>query len=69
MSNRFTLQYWKDGGWFVGKLREVPNVFSQGKTLEELVENIEDAYALMVKESEESIPKKRYKSREVALAG
>jgi predicted RNase H-like HicB family nuclease len=42
-----------DDGWFVGKLKEVPGVFSQGETLAELEENIEDAYRLMV---EEDIP-------------
>lgn len=34
----------------MGKLREVPGVFSQGETLEELEENIRDAYDLIVKE-------------------
>lgn len=46
----FTLEYWKDDGWYVGRLREVPGVFSQGETQEELLENIEDAYKLMVEE-------------------
>lgn len=36
-----------DDGWFGGRLREVPGVFSQGKRLEELEANIEDAYELM----------------------
>ena len=35
MRTRFTLEYWMDSGWFVGRLREVPGVFSQGKSLEE----------------------------------
>lgn len=43
-----TLDYWPDGGWFVGRLREMPSVFSQGPTLAELEENIRDAYQLMV---------------------
>ena len=38
MKRFFTLEYWTDEGWFVGKLREVPGVFSQGETLEELKE-------------------------------
>jgi predicted RNase H-like HicB family nuclease len=41
------LEYWVDDGWFVGRLKEVPGVFSQGETLEELESNIEDAYDLM----------------------
>ena len=44
----FTLESWEDEGWFVGRLLEVPGVFSQGETLEELKENIHDAYKLML---------------------
>jgi len=43
-----TLEYWEDDGWLVGRLLEVPGVFSQGETLEELNENIKDAYKLML---------------------
>jgi predicted RNase H-like HicB family nuclease len=53
MKRFFTLEYWQDDGWFVGKLKEVPGVFSQGKTLEELKENIIDAYRMMVRECED----------------
>jgi predicted RNase H-like HicB family nuclease len=47
MRRSFTLEYWLDDGWYVGRLKEVPGVFSQGETLEELEANIEDAYDLM----------------------
>jgi len=47
MQRTFTLEYWLDEGWYVGRLREVPGVFSQGETLAELEENIRDAYQLM----------------------
>ena len=47
---RFRLDYWKDGDWYVGRLPKVPGVFSQGATLEELEENIRDAYRLMLEE-------------------
>ena len=50
MERRFTLEYWIDDGWYVGRLKEVPGVFSQGKTLEELEENIKEAYHLMMAE-------------------
>jgi len=43
----FTLEYWQDDNWFVGKLKEIPGVFSQGKTVEELKENIIDAYRML----------------------
>jgi len=48
MKRVFTLEYWPDAGWFVGRLKEVPGVMSQGETLEELQENIVDAYRMML---------------------
>lgn len=48
-----TIEYWKDDGWYVGQLRELPNVLSQGSTLDELKENIQDAYELVIKDSVE----------------
>jgi predicted RNase H-like HicB family nuclease len=48
MRRSFTLEYWTDDDWFVGRLKEVPGVFSQGETLSELEENIRDAYQLLV---------------------
>ncbi|MGQ9508663.1 MAG: type II toxin-antitoxin system HicB family antitoxin [Thermodesulfobacteriota bacterium] len=48
MPKTFTLEYWIDDDWFVGRLKEIPSVFSQGETLEELEENIRDAYQLML---------------------
>jgi predicted RNase H-like HicB family nuclease len=48
----FTLEYWIDDDWYVGRLREVPGIFSQGKTLEELKENVKDAYHLMTEDQE-----------------
>ena len=51
----FTLEYWLDEGWYVGRLKEVPGIFSQGETLQELEENIRDAYQLMLEEEDEDI--------------
>jgi predicted RNase H-like HicB family nuclease len=51
MERHFTLEYWIDDGWYVGRLREVPGVFSQGESLEELEENIRDAYKLLMEEN------------------
>lgn len=50
MQKQFTLEYWVDDGWYVGKLRGVPGVFSQGESLAELEENIRDAYSLMLED-------------------
>ena len=44
---KYTLIYWQDGNWLVGRLKERPDVFSQGKTLDELEENIRDVLKLM----------------------
>jgi len=56
MRGRFTLEFWRDGDWYVGRLLEVPGVFSQGGTLEELRENIQDAYDLMVTQERSPAP-------------
>ena len=45
---QFTLEYWEDDGWFVGRLIEIPGIFSQGETVKELKTNIQDAYKLML---------------------
>ena len=45
-----TLEYWQDGEWCVGRILEVPGVMSQGRTLQELEENIRDAYELLMEE-------------------
>jgi predicted RNase H-like HicB family nuclease len=56
MRGQFTLEFWKDGDFYVGRLLEVPAVFSQGETLEELRENIQDAYELMVTQERSPAP-------------
>ena len=56
MRGRFTLEFWQDGEFYVGRLLEVPSVFSQGETLEELHENIQDAYELMVTQERTPAP-------------
>lgn len=57
MPHRFTLDFWLDDGWYVGKLREVPNVFSQGESLEELKANIQDAYRLVMEDTVTNHPR------------
>jgi len=52
----FTLEYWTDDGWFVGRLKEIPGVFSQGETLAELEDNIREAYLLMMEPAAGSAP-------------
>jgi predicted RNase H-like HicB family nuclease len=65
MTRKFTLEYWIDDGWYVGQLREVPGVFSQGETFEELERNIRDAYRLMLRER--PVRRRGARSKSIAL--
>jgi predicted RNase H-like HicB family nuclease len=62
---QFTLEYWKDEGWYVGRLKEMPAVMSQGETLEELQAMIRDAYHLMVQDANVFTPEE---SQELAIS-
>ena len=62
----FTLEYWQDDGWYVGRLKEVPGIFSQGETLDELEANIQDAYK-MVMEVQEAPPVSSVQVKEIGL--
>ena len=47
METKLNLIYWKGDKFWVGKLLEHPEIMTQGKTLEELEENMKDAYIRM----------------------
>jgi len=64
---RFRLEYWRDGDWFVGRLPQVPGVFSQGATLDELEENIRDAYQLMMEEQSQTPISTSVETKEIEL--
>lgn len=69
MQRHFTLEYWMDDDWYIGRLKEVPGVFSQGESLDELEDNIRDAYRMMIKEdSTESHPGVQTKDITVDMA-
>jgi predicted RNase H-like HicB family nuclease len=55
MSTKLTMVYWKSKKFWLGKLIEHPEIMTQGRTLNELEENIQDAYRMMVMED---VPKK-----------
>ena len=48
MESKLKMVYWKGEKYWVGKLVDHPEVMTQGETLEELEENIADAYKLLV---------------------
>ena len=61
-----TLIYWQDGDMYVGRLRERADVFSQGETLEELVENIKEVLLLMEETDFVDVPE-NWQSKEIVL--
>ena len=61
----FTLEYWQDEGWYVGRLKEVTGVMSQGETLDELEANIRDAYHLMIETEPAAVPSAQTREIEV----
>jgi len=50
MKSEVRMIYWKAGKFWLGKLREHPEIMTQGRTLRELEENIRDAYRMMIME-------------------
>lgn len=47
-NKQLTMLYWKSKKFWLGKLVEHPEIMTQGETVEELEENLKDAYTLMV---------------------
>jgi predicted RNase H-like HicB family nuclease len=47
MSVQTNMIYWKGKDFWVGKLLDHPDIMSQGVTVEELEENLKEAYLLM----------------------
>jgi len=64
MGRKMTLIYWKSEKFWLGKLLEYPEIMTQGETLDELEENIIDAFQLMVLDE---VPEK-YMLKELAVA-
>jgi predicted RNase H-like HicB family nuclease len=46
---KLTMVYWQGERFWLGKLLEHPEIMTQGETLEELEENLKDAYRLLVR--------------------
>lgn len=63
VNKRMTLIYWKGDRFWLGKLLEHPEIMTQGETLEELEENIKDAYMLMAMDDVPS----GYQMKEIVL--
>ena len=63
MNKHFTMVYWKGDKFWLGKLLEHPEIMTQGETLEELEENMKDAYKMMVMED---VPE-NYRTKEIVV--
>ena len=63
MKTKMTMIYWKSEKFWLGKLLDHPEIMTQGETLEELEENMKDAYLLMAMED---VPEE-YQIKEIAI--
>ncbi|MBM4035531.1 MAG: type II toxin-antitoxin system HicB family antitoxin [Planctomycetes bacterium] len=45
---KMTMIYWRGARFWLGKLKEHPEIMTQGRTVQELQDNLRDAYRLMV---------------------
>jgi predicted RNase H-like HicB family nuclease len=61
-----------DDGWYVGQLEEMPEVLSQGKTVNELLANLKDALNLILEDRKEDMLKnysgRKFIRRKVSIA-
>ena len=63
LKTKMTMIYWKRESFWLGKLLEHPEIMTQGETLEELEENLKDAYMMMTMDE---VPEK-YEMKEIAI--
>jgi len=63
METTLKMIYWIGNIHWIGKILDHPEIMSQGETLEELEENIKDAYKLMTMDD---VPE-HHDVREIAL--
>ncbi len=54
-NTKMTMVYWKTDQFWLGKLLEHPEIMTQGESLEELEENIKDAYLLLAMDDVPSV--------------
>jgi len=48
MHTKIKIVYWKGEKFWLGKVLEHPEIMSQGESIEELEDNLKDAYKLML---------------------
>ena len=63
MDSKITMIYWKGEKFWLGKILEHPEIMTQGETIEELEENLKDAFRLMLMDDVPS----DYKLKEISV--
>ena len=63
MNPKLTMIYWKGDQFWLGKVLEHPEIMTQGESIEELEENLKDAFRLM---AFDEVPSD-YQTKEIAL--
>ena len=53
MESTFTAVFEKAGEWYIGYVTELPGANTQGATLEEVRENLREAFALLLMANQE----------------
>ena len=64
MEGTFTAVFEKDGDWWVGFVEELPGANTQGRTLEEVRENLKEAIVLVI-EANREITQEETRGKEV----
>ena len=62
-NTKMTMIYWQSDKFWLGKLLEHPEIMTQGETLQELEENIKDAFVLMAMDD---VPQE-YRIKEIVI--
>ena len=63
MDSKITMIYWKGEKFWLGKILEHPEIMTQGESIEELEENLKDAFKLMLMDDVPS----GYKLKEISV--
>lgn len=63
LDTKMKMIYWKSDKFWLGKLLEHPEIMTQGEALQELEENLKDAYLMMAMND---VPQK-YEVKEISI--
>ncbi len=63
MEHHLKMVYWKGERFWIGKFLDHPEIMTQGETIEELEENLKDAYRNMVLDD---VPES-YQTKEITI--